>query len=58
MWPLNTGDCLIEVTAWAGLIVYRELLLLLIQVECQATNFLAISLCEHVTFDTWDVWST
>ena len=20
-WPLNTGDCLIEVTAWAGLIV-------------------------------------
>jgi hypothetical protein len=48
------GDLLIEVT------VYRELLsfLLLIQVECQATNFLAISLCEHVTFDTWDVWST
>jgi hypothetical protein len=21
MWPFNTGDCLIEVTAWAGLIV-------------------------------------
>jgi hypothetical protein len=20
-WPLNTGDCLIEVTSWAGLIV-------------------------------------
>ena len=21
MWPFNTGDCLIEVTAWAGLTV-------------------------------------
>jgi len=47
-------DLLIQVTAWAGLTVYGELLLflLLIQVECQATNFSAISLCEHVTFDT------
>jgi hypothetical protein len=49
------GDLLTQVTVWAGLTVYRELLLLLIQVECQATNFLAISLCEHVTFDTRDV---
>ena len=24
-WPLNTGDCLIEVTAWAGLTVFVEL---------------------------------
>ena len=22
MWPFNTGDCLIEVTAWAGLTVF------------------------------------
>ena len=22
-WPFNTGDCLIEVTAWAGLTVYH-----------------------------------
>ena len=22
MWPFNTGDCLIEVTTWAGLTVY------------------------------------
>jgi hypothetical protein len=22
MWPFNTGDCLIEVTAWEGLAVY------------------------------------
>jgi hypothetical protein len=21
-WPFNTGDCLIEVTAWAGLTVH------------------------------------
>jgi hypothetical protein len=21
-WPFNTGDCLIEVTTWAGLTVY------------------------------------
>ena len=26
MWPLNTGDCLIEVTAWAGLTVYTNTL--------------------------------
>jgi len=25
MWPLNTGGCLIEVTAWAGLTVYAIL---------------------------------
>ena len=24
-WPFNTGDCLIEVTAWAGLTVYKYL---------------------------------
>jgi len=24
MWPFNTGDCLIEVTAWAGLIVCAQ----------------------------------
>ena len=24
MWPLNTGDCLIEVTAWAGLTVLKR----------------------------------
>ena len=23
-WPFNTGDCLIEVTAWAGLTVYHN----------------------------------
>ena len=23
MWPFNTGDCLIEVTSWAGLILMR-----------------------------------
>jgi hypothetical protein len=23
-WPLNTGDCLIEVTAWAGLTTVHE----------------------------------
>ena len=22
-WPFNTGDCLIEVTTWTGLTVYR-----------------------------------
>jgi hypothetical protein len=22
-WPFNTGDCSIEVTAWAGLTVYK-----------------------------------
>jgi hypothetical protein len=22
MWPLNTGECLIEVTAWAGMTVH------------------------------------
>ena len=22
MWPFNAGDCLIEVTTWAGLSVY------------------------------------
>jgi hypothetical protein len=22
MWPFNTGECLIEVTAWAGLTVH------------------------------------
>ena len=27
MWPFNTGDCLIEVTAWAGLTVYRPVLI-------------------------------
>ena len=25
MWPLNTGDCLIEVASWAGLTVYVTL---------------------------------
>jgi hypothetical protein len=24
-WPFNTGDCLIEVTAWAGLTVYKNI---------------------------------
>jgi hypothetical protein len=24
-WPFNTGDCLIEVTAWAGMTVYVSL---------------------------------
>jgi hypothetical protein len=23
-WPFNTGDCLIEMTAWAGLTVYSR----------------------------------
>ena len=29
MWPFNAGDCLIEVTTWAGLTVYKLFLLLL-----------------------------
>jgi hypothetical protein len=26
MWSFNTGDCLVEVTAWVGLIIYIHVL--------------------------------
>jgi hypothetical protein len=28
-WPFNTGDCLIEVTTWAGLTVIAQVYLLI-----------------------------
>jgi hypothetical protein len=31
-WPFNTGDCLIEVTSWAGLTVYYKK-------QCNVTSF-------------------
>ena len=33
-WPFNTGDCLIEVTAWASLTVYQRLYTYSVYAKC------------------------